>query len=186
MARRKGPTLTFSADTSALTGYLERCVERAGDVVRPAAQAGAQVIYDRVKINVGRLGKFSGNLERSIYQVYSDQSTPERAVYHIGWNTKKAPHGALVEYGHLIRYEYYKDAAGSIRPKVRPDKVGTPRPRRGDSKAAQQYYVLREGGPVRVPPKSFLREARSVFPIAFLAAKNTIVDYIFYGKLPLR
>lgn len=182
----KGPTLTYSANTSKLEDYLQLCGERAEKVIRPAAQAGAQVIYDRVKLNVSRLGKFTGNLDRSIYQVYSDQSTPERAVYHVGWNTKKAPHGVNVEFGHKVWYEYYKDAKGAIRPRVRPDKIGTPPPKKGDSRAARQYYVLREGGPKQIAPKSFLREARSVFPTAFLAAKNTIVDYIFYGKLPVR
>lgn len=172
------------ANTDLLVKYLERCSERMEDVIRPAAQAGAQVIYDRVKLNVGRLGKFSGNLDRSIYQVYSDKSDTKRAIYHVGWNNKKAPHGVNVEFGHLIRYEYYKDAAGKIRPRVRPDKIGTERPRRGDSKAAQQYYVLREGGPIRVPPKSFLREAQSVFPQAFSAAREVVTQFVFYGTLP--
>lgn len=73
---------------------------------RPAAQAGAQVLYDDVKRNVGRLKKHTGKLDRAIYQAYSaDQSDPRRAVYHVSWNARKAPHGHLVEFGHLQRYE---------------------------------------------------------------------------------
>lgn len=182
MAKR--PTLTYTANTSKLEDYLARCADRADKVIRPAAQAGAQVIYNRVKLNVSRLGKFTGNLDRSIYQVYSDQSTPERAVYHVGWNTKKAPHGVNVEFGHKIWYEYYKDSKGAIRPRVRPDKIGTPPPKKGDSRAARQYYVLREGGPKQSAPKSFLREARSVFPDAYRAARDVVVNYIFFDELP--
>lgn len=175
----RGMTLTYSVNTDALTSLIEGMAERAEGVARPAAQAGAQVIYDRVKLNVSRLGRVTGNLNNSIYQVYSDQSTDTVAIYHIGWNNKKAPHGVNVEYGHMVRYEYYKDSKGRIRPMVRPEKVGTPRPT--NRKDFANYYVPRKGGPLRVAPKSFLREARSVFPQAYLAAKNKIVDWIFYG-----
>ncbi|WP_219209214.1 HK97 gp10 family phage protein [Variovorax boronicumulans] len=69
-------------------------------LVRPAAQAGAQVLYDEVRARVAPMRK-TGNLYTSIYQAYSDQSTPERAVYHISWNARRAPHGHLVEFGHM-------------------------------------------------------------------------------------
>ena len=73
---------------------------------RPAAQAAAQVLYDEVKRNVAKLKKHAGNLDRSIYQAFSqDNSAQGRATYHVSWNGSKAPHGHLVEYGHLQRYE---------------------------------------------------------------------------------
>ena len=78
--------------------------------LRPAAQAGAQVLYDAVLTNVRSLHKVTGNLERSIYQAFSaDNSGPLLATYHISWNARKAPHGHLVEYGHLQRYEITYD-----------------------------------------------------------------------------
>lgn len=80
--------------------------------VRPAAQAGADVFYKEVKQNVGKIRRRTGNLASSIYQVYSkDNSTPSTATYHISWNAKKAPHGHLVEYGHIQRYRVVRDEA---------------------------------------------------------------------------
>lgn len=73
---------------------------------RPAAQAGAQVLVDQVKANVAAIGRKTGNLANSIYQVYSkDRSGNGVAVYHISWNARKAPHGHLVEYGHLQTHQ---------------------------------------------------------------------------------
>lgn len=79
---------------------------------RPAAQAGAQVIYDRVKLNVDAIKRHTGNLASSIYQAYSpEESSPGRPLYRISWNAKKAPHGHLVEWGHLQRYRVSYDPA---------------------------------------------------------------------------
>ena len=81
---------------------------------RPAAQAGAQVIYDRARqlapvsdkshmFNIGgrKYGPFSpGNLRDSIYQVFSkDNSYRDTSTYHISWNADKAPYGFAVERG---------------------------------------------------------------------------------------
>ena len=81
---------------------------------RPAAQAGAQIIYDRAKqlapvsdhahmFNIeGRVyGPFSpGNLRDSIYQAFSkDNSYKDVSTYHISWNAEKAPYGFAVERG---------------------------------------------------------------------------------------
>lgn len=88
------------------------------DLVRPVAQAGAQVLYDEVKARVPvsakghwfhgtSFAKYGtkywfdrGTLKASIYQVYSkDNSGPTRAVYHVSWNHKAAPYGFMVENG---------------------------------------------------------------------------------------
>lgn len=77
---------------------------------RPAAQAGGQVLYEEVlarvpvakKARTTKGGKviLPGALKASIYQVFSeDNSTDNRATYHVSWNHRKAPHGHLVEYG---------------------------------------------------------------------------------------
>lgn len=102
----KGFSIKFKGpDFDALAAELEA-------PVRPAAQAMAQVLYDHVQTNVGRIRKRTGNLASSIYQAYSkDNSTPSRAVYHVSWNATKAPHGHLVEFGHLQRYEVTYDPA---------------------------------------------------------------------------
>lgn len=94
---------------------------------RPAAQAGAQVIYEQARLNASTLrskkehyfygtaaknappgqkrafayGPFvPGSLYSSIYQAYSkDNSGPTLVTYHISWNAKKAPYGGMVEVG---------------------------------------------------------------------------------------
>lgn len=91
-----------------LGGMAAECEEAA----RPAAQAGAQVLYDDVKRRVAGIKRHTGNLDRSIYQAYSkDNSGKGLAVYHVSWNVKKAPHGHLVEWGHLQRYQVSFDPA---------------------------------------------------------------------------
>jgi HK97 gp10 family phage protein len=96
-------------DFSGLFGALDEIEDGAQINLRPAAQAGAQVLYEEVKIRVPvkaktttRKGKIlpPGALRDSIYQVFSeDNSGPNRSTYHISWNARKAPHGHLVENG---------------------------------------------------------------------------------------
>ena len=95
--------------TAALAG-IDAMGEAAKGEVRPAAQAGAQVLYEEVKARApvakrphktksGRIIQ-PGALRDSIYQVFSkDNSNATEATYHVSWNAKKAPHGHLVEYG---------------------------------------------------------------------------------------
>ena len=81
---------------------------------RPAAQAGAQIVYERAKqlapvsdaphmfqIEGRKYGPFApGNLRDSIYQAFSkDNSYKDVSVYHVSWNATKAPYGAMVEVG---------------------------------------------------------------------------------------
>lgn len=81
---------------------------------RPAAQAGAQIIYDAARLNAPvskKPHKFygthkvygpyaPGNLRDSIYQVFSKtNSYKDVSTYHISWNADKAPYGAMVEFG---------------------------------------------------------------------------------------
>lgn len=81
---------------------------------RPAAQAGAQIVYERAKqlapvsdaahmfqIEGRGYGPFKpGTLRDSIYQAFSkDNSFKDVSVYHVSWNADKAPYGAMVEVG---------------------------------------------------------------------------------------
>lgn len=92
-------------DLSSLDALMEDLGDSAEAAARPAAQAAAQVLYDAVVRNVAQLGRSTGKLSSSIYQVYSeDHSGPGRATYHISWNHRKAPHGHLVEFGYIQRY----------------------------------------------------------------------------------
>lgn len=110
--------MTANLDLGAIDSWLRDLDEDVASAIRPAAQAGAQVLYQAVKLNVPRSKKGhwfhgtsfkvngkkywfnSGTLQRAIYQVYSrDNSSASMATYHISWNHQKAPYGFMVEYG---------------------------------------------------------------------------------------
>ena len=159
---------------------MDKLAEGAEEAARPAAQAGAQVFYDRAKANVAKLGKVTGSLDSSIYQVFSqDNSGKGRAQYHVSWNRKKAPHGHLVEYGHVQRYVVYIDKRGQWKTLVRPDMAGKPRPKRSAPQAVKDaYYVPLKGGPRVVGAKSFIRAAAT--PEVARAARNAMVDRYWF------
>lgn len=182
-------SVTFSMDTSGLMQWLNELEAEAQAAVRPAAQAGAQVLYDEVKRNVAAIGRKSGNLANSIYQAFSkDESGQGLATYHVSWRTgrekdengrrisggkPRAPHGHLLEYGYLMRYEYSQDEQGHVRPMVRPEMRGKPKPKSGSKNRAalDAYYVPKKGGPVQVAARPFVRPAMAKFPQALEAAK---------------
>jgi HK97 gp10 family phage protein len=150
------------ADFRRMLDALATDVEAA---VRPAAQAGAQVLYDAVKLNVSRIGVVSGNLSRSIYQVYSkDKSGKGFATYHVSWNHIKAPHGHLVEYGHVQRYQTYKGKDGKWRTnKKKP--------------LAQPRHVA---------ARPFVRPAMAKFPDAVAAMETELMRYLNEGPIKAR
>lgn len=97
----------FKEQLQATTNELQKAT-------RPAAQAGAQIIYDAARLNAPvskRPHKFygthkvygpyaPGNLRDSIYQVFSkDNSFKDVSVYHVSWNKDEAPYGFMVELG---------------------------------------------------------------------------------------
>lgn len=105
-------------DYAKIAKKLDGITEASKDALRPAAQAGAEIFYleARMRAPVSDGSHFfygssskksgvryffkSGNLRDSIYQYYNKRaSTPEKAVYSISWNHRKAPYGYMVEYG---------------------------------------------------------------------------------------
>lgn len=145
-------TFRVTANTAGIEALFDGLATEAEAAARPAAQAGAQVLYDEVRKNVDRIKRRTGNLSRSIYQAYSkDNSGSGKAVYHVSWNAKKAPHGHLVEYGHLQRYEVSFDKATGrfVTHKDRP----LPQPR-------------------QVAARPFLRPALAKLPAALQAARD--------------
>lgn len=112
MAASRSVSVAFDA-ASALAG-LDAIASAAGAQLRPAAQAGADVLYREAKVRVpvsdrahffyGTHQKYlfpAGTLRDSIYQVYSKDNSAEGkvATYHVAWNHKKAPYGFMVEFG---------------------------------------------------------------------------------------
>ena len=177
------PSFAMKADIDRLLAGVNGMQDRAEEAARPAAQAAAQVLYDAVKANVARIKKHTGNLDRSIYQAFSiDNSGPGRATYHISWNARTAPHGQLVEYGHMQRYVYYQDEQGNVRPMVRPEMQGKPKPKgRAPQAVKDAYYVPLEGGPRLVAARPFIRPAVAKFGEAMDAAETVVLDHVL-GK----
>lgn len=180
---RGNGSLSINLDTSAIDDILAELGDAVEDAVRPAAQAAAEVLYAEVKRNVAGIGRLSGRLASSIYQAYSaDESAPGKATYHISWNAKKAPHGHLLEYGHIQRYATYLGKDGKWHTAVRPSMRGKPKPARGASQTTKDaYYVPRVNGPAQQPARSFVRKAASAFPKALDAAQNELLKRIAKG-----
>lgn len=86
----------------------------AGTVFRDEAKARAPRSDGGTVTDVGpRLP-----LAESIYLAYSDsRSIPEQgmASYGVTWNSRKAPHGHLLEFGYWQRYAVFKDKNGNWR-----------------------------------------------------------------------
>jgi HK97 gp10 family phage protein len=110
--------VSIKIDLRQLKAGLAAERKRIADAARPAAQAGAQVVYDaaRALVPVSQKGHWfygtsykktgqkywfdAGSLRNSIYQVYSqDNSSDSKATYHVSWNSKKAPYAWMVEFG---------------------------------------------------------------------------------------
>lgn len=172
-------TVTLTLDVDGLNSLLDDLGDAVSDSVRPAAQAGAQVFYDRAKQNVDALGRVTGNLSGAIYQAYSnDNSGQDKATYHVSWNHIKAPHGQLVEYGHWQRYQVILTSKG-WRTMIRPEKQGTPKPsRRASQEVKDAYYVPRAGGPVYIPGKHFMSRAAQAAPEAEQAIETVLLAAI--------
>lgn len=104
----------ITVDLKSFKGALQATTARLQQATRPAAQAGAQIIYDRARLNApvskqahifnieGRkYGPYSpGNLRDSIYQVFAQsRSYKDVSTYEVSWNKDKAPYGYMVERG---------------------------------------------------------------------------------------
>jgi HK97 gp10 family phage protein len=169
----------LSVDLSSLNAMLEQLGDRADAAARPAAQAAAQVFYDEMVRNVEAMRQKSGNLRRSLYQVYStDNSAPGRATYHISYNHRKAPHGQLVEFGHIQRYVVRMGKGGQFYTVKRPESAGKPRPRRNASQAEKDAYYLPLPAPKQIAAKPFIRPAMSKAPQAIEAAAAALTRAI--------
>lgn len=101
-------------NTAAFKKGLQAKLDTLHAATRPAAQAGAQIIYERARLNAPvskeahyfyirgqKYGPYQpGNLRDSVYQVYSkDNSHKDVSTYHISWNREKAPYGFVAEFG---------------------------------------------------------------------------------------
>lgn len=173
----------LTVDISALEQDLAQLGDAMEEVARPAAQAMAQVYYDEFKRNIAAIPEKTGNLGRSAYQVYSrSNSGTGVASYHVSWNPRKAPHGHLVENGHVQRYVTYEGSDGNLYTAKRPEAYGKPKPRRGASQAERDRYYLPLATPKQIPARAPLRRAQQKTPQAVEAARQVILGAL--GNAP--
>jgi HK97 gp10 family phage protein len=112
-------TLKVHFDTRALAEQVQALREDVQAATRPAAQAGAQLLYKAVLTNIKDSPKGHwfhgtsyrlngkkywyepGTLRRAIYQAFrADLNVPGLAAYHITWREKeKIGYAHMVEYG---------------------------------------------------------------------------------------
>lgn len=103
--------------SSALSG-LDSLADMTTSVARSMGVAAGQAVRDEAK---ARAPVDDGTLRDAIYLAYGDaESSAARVVYRISWNSKKAPHGHLLEFGHwrvnqLVRGEDGKWRATGVR-----------------------------------------------------------------------
>ena len=152
-------TFSMGLNLSDLEGFINQSKEKIQAAVRPAAQAGAQVLYEAVKSNAGR-NKKTGNLERSIYQKFSESNSTElKATYHISWNQTKAPHGFWLEYGHIQCYKVYIGSDGNWYTAIRKSMQGKPKPKRNAPQSVKDAYYVPLPSPKYVPAIPLVRAA---------------------------
>lgn len=167
-------------DLAALEALMEDLGDGADAAARPASQAAAQVLYDEVQRNISHIPQKTGNLAKSIYQVFSrDNSAMGIATYQIGWNTRKAPHGHLIEFGHVQRYVTYLGRDGKFYTAVRrglKGKVKKPGKGKKVSQAVKDAYYIPLATPKQIAAKPFVRPATARFPEAMAAAEKVLLE----------
>jgi hypothetical protein len=105
--------------SSALAGLDRLTGELRTKLARSMAVAGGTLLrdgaIDRAPVGTEEGGsKRPGLLKSSIYLAFKDRrSTAKDVIYAVTWNSKKAPHGHLVEFGHWQFYATYKGKDGA-------------------------------------------------------------------------
>ena len=176
----------LSVDTRGAQRILDALDQDIEKAVRPAAQAGAQVLYDKVHslLNELNINEYTGLLKKAIYQVYSKRNSGDRrATYEVSYNKQTAPHGHLVEFGYIRKYEvYFKN--GKWYTKVKPEKLKEYLAKTGGGRfplkerEIPDFFEPRKGGPVQVAPKPFMRRAADSLPEAQMAMTAELVKRV--------
>lgn len=157
-------TFRATADFGAVQEALSRLSGPLREsLARSMAVAGGKVLRDEAKLRapVGTEEGGSihpGALRDAIYLAHKDaNSTASQQVYSVTWNSKKAPHGHLLEFGHWQPYVVRKvPGRGYYTTKVKKDvPTWTPaypflRPAL-DSAGARAKVAMIERGKQRLP-----------------------------------
>lgn len=91
--------MTVKFDAEDILDGLDALTDDTYKVARSMGVAAAIAVRDEAKANVRSR---SGKLRASLYVAFdSEGSTRTRVRYGVSWNRTKAPHGHLVEFGHV-------------------------------------------------------------------------------------
>ena len=104
-------------DLSDVLAGLDRLAEAKESIARSMGVAMGQEVRDEAKIrapvlepgNEGTDNQIPGVLRDAIYVAYDSRRSilnPNTYRYTVSWNSKKAPHGHLAEFGHWLPYLY--------------------------------------------------------------------------------
>lgn len=168
-------TFSISVNRLSLDELIHELGERATEAARPAAHAASEVLYQDVKRNAARIHKKTGNLQSGVYQVYSKKQSREgHATYHVSWNPRKAPHGGLIEFGHIMRYASYVGSDGNFYTLVRPEMRGKKKPSRRAPQSVKDAYYVRLPVPLQIAAQPFVRPALAKMPQALAAAEDVL------------
>lgn len=105
-------------DLRSVFAGLEKLPDVVTHVARSMGVAGGKVYRDAAKalapVGTAEGGSATpGRLQSAIYLAYRDgESTATHVVYSVTWNHKHAPHGHLLEFGHLMPYKSYTGKDG--------------------------------------------------------------------------
>lgn len=152
-----------SIDTSGWLAALAKLTDPKlrESLARSMAVAGGKVLRDEAKAQV-RVE--SGRLKSAIYLAYREgKSTEQVVVYSVTWNSKKAPHGHLQEFGH---WRYNKVVNGYPQKSLRAGLKKGKGPQDHEGPGALDT-------PKWVPAQPFLRPA---YEVAAAKAQSAMVE----------
>jgi hypothetical protein len=112
-----------TVDMSGVFKGLERMIAAEEPIARAMGVGMGEAVRDEAKIrapvlkpeNVGTDNQQPYLLRDSIYLAFDKRARVLNKTaykYGVSWNSKKAPHGHLAEFGHEMPYRYARTAAG--------------------------------------------------------------------------
>lgn len=117
---KSGRTRGSTVDVSEVVAGFKKLAGIKESLGRTIAFEMADVVYNeahvRVPVGTEEGGSITpGLLKSALYRAYDERQTilsPDTYRYTISWNSKKAPHGHLVEFGHWMPFKYVRDKSG--------------------------------------------------------------------------
>lgn len=147
-------------DMSEVIGGLSRLGEAKEPIARSMGVAMGQTVRDEAKVrapvlqpgNEGYDGQVEGTLRDNIYLAFDDRKyvlNPSTYTYTVSWNSFRAAHGHLMEFGFEQPYQVMQNDAGIWYTPL----TG------GKGAKGRNTGRLRPEGPLKVEPRPFLGPA---------------------------